>query len=315
MVVVTATRKRRHSTGPVPSARCVGRAHAPPSWINERSRGREESATASENLGGTGFVVGVPMEGLDGVVYAYVIPTRHALGHSAFPAIRLNQLSGTWDVLETDRSTWLEHPSGDDVAACSVGIRTEHQVISVPVDFFVTEEMTEAGRFGLGDEVFMVSRHAALAIDESRESRNAPVLRFGNIASDPLGLEHRWFGINQESYLVEARSLSGHSGSPVFVWIDPYRVANRRGQTVIGDWHHNVGLLGVDWCHLQAREKLRSNDDENVESDEWHTRANSGMIGVIRAWRILEVLTTDEAKQQQRRERQEWVAEHGETTG
>src|ERR1039457_698588 len=147
MVVVTATRKRRHSTGPVPSARCVGRAHAPPSWINERSRGREESATASENLGGTGFVVGVPMEGLDGVVYAYVITTRHALGHSAFPAIRLNQLSGTWDVLETDRSTWLEHPSGDDVAACSVGIRTEHQVISVPVDFFVTEEMTEAGWF------------------------------------------------------------------------------------------------------------------------------------------------------------------------
>jgi len=278
----------------------------------------EASARAGENLGGTGFIVGVPMVGYEKVPvhHGYVVTNKHIIqGHPA-PAIRLNQLTGHWDVLPTRheplQDEWLVHDDGDDVAVCMVGVSEErHRITAITTAYFITEQMVDDEWFGLGDEVFMVSRFSSLAAEETRDVRNTPLLRFGNIAAPGRIRLQRRAEPPQESFLVEARSLSGHSGSPVFAWKDPYRPANRRGETVIGDWHTNIGLLGIDWCHLAPREPLRDNQNPEIKSDEWHVKANSGMMGVVPAWRIVEVLMTDDAKEQQKLEREDWERTHG----
>lgn len=74
----------------------------------------------------------------------------------------------------------------------------------------------DAFRVGPGDDVFVVGRF----INSQGKLRNIPSVRFGNIAQMPLKPieQGRVFGeFQQESFLVEARSISGFSGSPVFL--------------------------------------------------------------------------------------------------
>lgn len=68
--------------------------------------------------------------------------------------------------------------------------------------------------------MFVVGRF----VNAEGRQKNLPTLRFGNIAQSPQEKikQDRVFGsFEQESYLVEARTISGYSGSPVCVLLDP----------------------------------------------------------------------------------------------
>ena len=66
---------------------------------------------------------------------------------------------------------------------------------------------------GPGDDVFFVGRF----ISQQGQQRNTPTVRQGVISMLPHEKVPSWEGTPVDSFLVEARSLSGYSGSPVFL--------------------------------------------------------------------------------------------------
>jgi len=152
----------------------------------------------------------------------------------------------------------------------------------------LTEKIAASHDIGLGDDCFIVGRF----INHEGKQKNRPSLRFGNIAQmpgDPLVLDD---GSAQEGFLVEARSISGYSGSPVFVEIRPFahgaRPMNSSGRG--GPW-----LLGIDFCHVPVTEKIYSRKTMK-ESKTNFVKGNSGMMGVIPAWRLLEMMDYADVK-------------------
>jgi hypothetical protein len=132
-----------------------------------------------------------------------------------------------------------------------------------------------------GDDVFFLGRF----IGHDGVQRNAPAARFGNISMlpEPIRKED---GSAQLSFLVEARSLSGYSGSPVFV----YRVPN----TAYGPSRGivNPRLLGVDWGHLRDHKPVLMADKRTpkTEPEREYVEQNSGMMAVVPAWRLAALL-------------------------
>jgi hypothetical protein len=144
-------------------------------------------------------------------------------------------------------------------------------------------------------------------IGHDGKQSNLPTARFGNISRmDGEPIEDK-YGIRQDSFLVDIRSISGYSGSPVFVYINqtlarpppfiappshPYR------QGLHGPW-----LMGVDWCHLKTFGPVLERDqlgEPQQSRPRRYVELNSGIAGVIPAWKIQEVLDLPELARKRR---------------
>ncbi|MGN8548594.1 hypothetical protein ACQPTN_29410 [Bradyrhizobium sp. 13971] len=136
---------------------------------------------------------------------------------------------------------------------------------------------------GIGDDVFVVGRF----INHEGKQRNSPSARFGCIAqmpNEPVKLGR----FTQECYLIEARSIGGFSGSPVFWHVRPYS-----GGAYRQNMNLQIGplLLGVetgfiqDWtpvCDALGRPL-------NLDPHAQQVSVNSGMMVVIPAWKLEEL--------------------------
>jgi hypothetical protein len=133
-------------------------------------------------------------------------------------------------------------------------------------------------------------------VNHEGKQRNLPSARFGNIAQMP-GEPIEFDGLSQESFLVEARSVAGYSGSPVFVYLPPPPASSnltRRAQQLLRQ--HNIALpgvskkrmnipfalgpwlLGIDYCHIHRSEPLLDKKT-NERNPDWVVRSNTGMMG------------------------------------
>jgi len=117
----------------------------------------------------------------------------------------------------------------------------------------------QINRVGAGDDTFMVGRF----INHAGKQRNTPSIRFGNIAMLPfekVKLDNAANHYEQEAFLVETRSISGFSGSPVFVYQPIYTMTQipRAHEFAISE-HDPMGelyLLGIDCGHIPKYEKV-----------------------------------------------------------
>jgi hypothetical protein len=115
-------------------------------------------------------------------------------------------------------------------------------------------------------------------------------------------IRNEW-GLLQESFLIETRSLSGFSGSPVFLFISPLDVA----PVEYGEREPRTWLLGVDWGHMRSFEPVLKEHDDPLEhnlvpvNDEWKVPSNSGQAQVVPAWKLQELLDQEELKMGRRR--------------
>src|SRR5262249_19033104 len=126
--------------------------------------------------------------------------------------ITVNKKEGGVAVLDIDDKWYLHPDESVDVAAIAVNLGNELDVRSIPLEMFLTPEMMELNKIGIGDEVYF----PGLFTRAPSETRTLPILRHGNIAMLPIGpiqVESRF----AEVVLIEARSIGGISGSPVFV--------------------------------------------------------------------------------------------------
>jgi len=271
----------------------------------------EAAAQDGERIGGTGFLIGVPVIARNREIgnVICVVTNKHVIDHGNTVA-RLNTHDQGTDIIPLDGLRWYTHPDGDDLAVCPIRLNSRvHKAKLISVRNFATKKTIEANGIGPGDDVFIVGRF----INHEGKQRNLPSVRFGNIAQmpwEPIVID----GVAQESFLIEARSISGYSGSPVFGYVMPpldlglnpeIKKMIREGQLQmvnvnpkradlpipLGPW-----LLGINYCYIRWDEPIWSRITQKPVSEEWFVKSNTGMMGVIPSWRLLDILTGPEMK-------------------
>jgi hypothetical protein len=173
-------------------------------------------AENGSRLGGSGFFVTMPSMVIPGGGVLYAVTNAHVIENGS-TVIRLNTKDGKFDTFDFTERQWVLHPDKDDVAVCPMPELDPdlHIYKEIGPGTLLKRYEIDAFRVGPGDDVFVVGRF----INSQGTVRNIPSVRFGNIAQMPIEPieQNRVFGkFQQESFLVEARSISGYSGSPVF---------------------------------------------------------------------------------------------------
>lgn len=261
-----------------------------------------EHANEGALSGGSGFLVAIPLETNKERMQVYAVTCRHVLKGMRTPVIRLNLAPGhTTPPMETNCHRWINHPDDDDISVYPMPLGFEEDA-EYDVTWAVLQDFVDPGRAATiypGDEVFMVGRF----FSHEGRGQNAPAVRFGNIsmmASQPM---RSAFKDEQQTFLVEHRSLPGYSGSPVFVYLNP---SQPRPPNWLTPWQHSgnvhaerIGpwLLGIDWVHINNHEPLLTKDKAGdmvpVSQKHW-VKSHTGMAGVIPAWRLADMLSRPE---------------------
>src|SRR5262249_18623576 len=248
----------------------------------------------------------------EGRGYPYAVTNRHLID-KGYRFLRLNTRENRLHIVPSEPETWRFHTDGDDVAVLSLDLDwVALRWFTIGTENFISREIMREYRLGPGDEVFLIGRMVTV---EGRQ-RNTPVARFGNLsmmahADEPI---RRADGGEQESFIVECRSLSGFSGSPVFVATTQHYLADElprvleSGEPVptpdpeaggirvtrvglsgtFGPW-----LLGIDWGHVPLWRPVYERGpllNERHKTEDFEVDANTGMAYVLPAWRILELL-------------------------
>jgi hypothetical protein len=262
--------------------------------------------------GATAFLAGVP-SAVGNAHHPYVVTNAHALDKNGV-VIRINKPSGGFDTISVAYDEWIRHPHGDDVAVYPIELnRRDHAVEVIPISWFLPRE---GHPFRVGDDCLIIGRQINL---EGKRS-NTPAARFGAISMmnpEPINQDIRHF--DQESIAVEARSLGGFSGAPVFA----YRTASlstptlredvpqpgsdipllNAGDLVHGEWPIVVSpliegplcLLGMNWGHMGSRKAIVGEGSlAKLSKANRELALNSGMLLLVPAWRITELLMTRE---------------------
>lgn len=295
-----------------------------------------ESKEAAERgePGGSGFLVGEP-SAIPEAVFLFAVTNAHVT--KLCPVVRTagppekRIFVRQWG----DGGGWYRHPDGDDVVVTPIGFAPKHArdfyLDYVPRDWFVTsEDFTHASHdvrdlqpgvetpsslghewdhqplgwpFGPGEEVVMLGRF--LGYDGTDE--NKPAARFGHLAmATTVPIDHPW-GFTQSSFLIECRSVSGYSGSPVFIYRVQTTVAS--GLVAIGSERGGKEslprFLGLDWGNLD-RVGHRDYAIDWADADAVATfPRRSGMLVAVPAWRLAELLDSEEVQDVKKKEEAE----------
>ncbi len=255
--------------------------------------------------GGTGFLVWVPPEAGGRRSHCYAVTNSHVA--KCHPVIRLNRRDGSAQAIDLTNDAWTDHPEGDDVAACEIRVDHGYKMHGIHLD----PVRNEVPRYcEVGSDVFMLSRF----VQHDGRLTNMPVVRFGTIAmapQEPIEFDGR----KQLCYLVETRSISGHSGSPVFLQSINLEFENnlvgthgqpvsRRGVPLTDPRGRYVtgSLLGINCCHIPSWSVPVCDESGKELPLKWHVTTNSGLAGVIPVWKLEELLLVPELVEARKRE-------------
>lgn len=238
-------------------------------------------------IGGTAFFVHYKSK-------YYLVTAKHNLlraqqAGAAKLLLRFNTKDGGLGTCETDFAAWKHHDDQfTDVAVMRVIDEIEKysmDVLAYPAANFADSNVIADTPITVGDEIFcpgLFSVHAG-------DVRNVPIVRSGNIAAmaeEPVKIT--WFDNSKvliDAYLIEARSIGGLSGSPVFVH-HPWRkrVREEDGKIVIKlvakPTEHC--LLGLVHGHYDESLYRAKEDDSQY--------INLGIAIVVPFEKVLEVL-------------------------
>jgi hypothetical protein len=192
---------------------------------------------------------------------------------------------GVTPILQIVGEKWWTHPSDQsvDVAVVQAARQDDADFNPLNLESFATPETIGLYNIGIGDEVFFPGLFTpAPGIDETR-----PIVRHGNIAMMPTQQIQTKFGY-ASVYLVEARSIGGLSGSPVFArpTINMHMQAKTGERVVVHGLAPDMILLGLMQGHWDVQESNINNPDIT------HDRrgVNLGIGVVVQASKILEVI-------------------------
>ena len=255
------------------------------------------------DFGASGFMLGIPSgAGIDHVVHVYVVSNKHVIDDvKSYPVVRANLRHASSEfervtIFEFKACDWVLD-AGNDLAVCPLPPEFNLEILAfypfLPRQLVMTREEFQQKDVGPGDEVVYAGRF----VGHAGRYENVPSVRFGNISMnpnerEPVVWETPARHYEQVGFLVEARSRSGYSGSPVF-FLHQHAVNNRRAVWPALD----MRLLGVDWGHLPERVAIK--DKFGISHGEIDVHA--GMMGVVPAWTLLDFIDNHPDLVEQRR--------------
>jgi hypothetical protein len=267
----------------------------------------EAEAENGSRIGGSGFLVGVAIDPPHNKMSLRIVVTNKHVIDAGNMVVRINTADGGHDVVALDSEQWLFSPTDDDLAVCPIWISPKIFKYSyIPHWHLLTEKKIEELAIGPGDDVFFVGRF----IEREGRLRNLPSVRFGTIAqmpNEPIRLDG---GVNQESFLIEARSIAGFSGCPVFFFLQSEpgipkhifeKIKDMVPDHVMKRQFTQFGipfapfLLGIDFCHIYSEEPVLNRHTGKPHPD-WFVKSNTGMMGVIPSWKLLAIIEGPEMK-------------------
>ena len=200
--------------------------------------------------------------------------------------IRVNTKAGQSSWAKCQSTDWLFHPSDStiDVALLRAGIPADLDHLVLPITMCATPQTLKENAVGLGDEVFVVGlfRHHHGA------QRNIPIVRVGNLAAmAEEKVVTRDFGLI-DAYLVEARSIGGLSGSPVFLNLGVVRYIE--GQVKHAQGGPIFYLFGLVHGHYDVQASAVDTAESDVNNSLHADRVNTGIAIVVPVQKIKEVI-------------------------
>ncbi len=226
----------------------------------------------SEEWGGTGFLVGVPHT--EKTAYHYVVTAKHNLEaiykHKGAKAIiRVNGKISPSYTVEVNLEDWIHHPDpGVDISSCPVGFGPDIDTTAFPLEICRTVSHADWVKVGM-DVVF-----PGLFVSAPGEDRNIPIVRRGSLCQFPeIEIFTSTLG-KTLALLIEARSIGGLSGSPVFAY-------RQSPNPKLGEYGINwqLALIGMIHGHYSAKNSTYSQET-----------LNSGIGIVIPTSKILETI-------------------------
>jgi hypothetical protein len=256
----------------------------------------EDKAGRGVRAGGTGFLVGIRLDGWppSGPAHLYAVTARHVITGipkrhiEPSPVIRLHRNDGTVQVVPKRVDQWREHPAGNDLAICPLGLSIEYApLLYVERHNFVTAEAIRRHNLGIGNTVYVLGRF----IRHDGHQRNTPTVRFGNIAmTGGERIDNDGTGRPEESFLIDTHMRAGYSGSPVFV----IQFAHERPHAAEAPPAVINIMLGVLWGFLYDQEiPIRDKRGKGRLAD-FVVDQNAGLAGVVPAWKINDLLDLEE---------------------
>ncbi len=268
---------------------------------------QEKNDEAERNIPrGTGFFVGVYSETGDGGLYMYFVTAKHIIEKIGKKdmSIRLNTNSGAIHIQMEGGFPWFFHPADENVDVAVTPFSVNDIEFGGKEPSFLSERMFLNSK-NIENEDIQVGHDALIAgLFTQHDGRfgNLPIVRIGNIAMLPNENEKvsvSWHDAKIDAYLIEARSIGGLSGSPVF-FREPYFKEGGKG-VLIG----NVAIRpkprfylgGLIHGHWRIDDAKIDNEDSFGEEK----NVNMGIAIVIPASKILETLMQSELKEIRKR--------------
>jgi len=241
----------------------------------------------------TGFFVGYPVAG---GTCQYFVTAQHCVANKFDLKIRINTRNGQSEIYDLPSDRWYFHPDPKrfvDVAVMSSSVSLFlFDVVQISLGReAATVDLLDERDIGIGDEVFFPD----LFIHRSGQGRNLPIVRTGTIAAMPdEPIMTRSGPIN--AYLIEGRSIGGHSGSPVFVNLSAPRIYDptKPRRLPLGWNSPDYYLIGLIRGHLKAKDTGEYTTSDPATEDLW---VNSGIATVIPAQDIWDTLNQPELEQ------------------
>ena len=186
-------------------------------------------------------------------IYPYLVTAKHCVVKARDLGdlyIRINTTDGSSGFIKIE-ADWIfpDDPSCDlAVLSFEFPAHLQHHLDfrSIAESMFCTAEKMKEHEIGIGDEIVISGLFSRLA----QRPRNAPIVRFGNIAAfPPMLLSDKETGLNYHGFLAEVRSIGGLSGSPVFAYLGPERVPPTRGMRPDKRYLMLIGIVRGHWEH------------------------------------------------------------------
>ena len=225
----------------------------------------------------------------------YFVTARHVISGLRNTGVTdvwlsVNLKKGNSGYFKTSIDSWFVHPTDAtiDIAIVELGTGSEIDHGAFPSSLSATTEVFQKYSVCHGDEVFIVGlfKHCV------GQGRHIPIVRTGNLASVPaVRIPVDGFG-QMESYLIEARSIGGLSGSPVFLNLAGVRYIATHGLTTGSPFF----FLGIIHGHYDEKTAPQGKQEqENSPPD----RVNTGIAIVTPFQKVEAVIEAFKASEAQ----------------
>lgn len=243
---------------------------------------------------GTGFIVGYPISEDASKIIPIVITAKHVIGDNNKILGRFSTKEGEvtafvkYDIenLKQNNDYW-EHPSdeGVDISAFRTLHFNQAEYNAVPLELIATKDIFNELNICETDRIIFPS----MLINFMGLSKNYPVVRNGTIALIPkekVPLKYKVGSkeiiTKQEVILVDATSIPGASGSPIFLWPGP-RLKNKTFQ-IGGTKSYLIGIMhGFYPAWPQEIIEL-----ETIEAKAMY-QENSGIAIIFPSWKLNDI--------------------------